>query len=325
MNPVALPSARLSLSCVADDFKTNVISILGKEGAMYKRILVPLDGSAISEGVLRYARFFARAFDAPVELLHVIDPARAQPFSSPMQAREYLEKIAASFADVVDIRCTVDAGNPPDVIVELAAAQPGTVIAMVTHGYTGTKRWLMGSVAEHVLNTTTNHLVLVRAGEEVRGSEAELKTLIVPLDGSGVAERVLPTVSELAVRLKLDVVLIRVVKQVYTAPPEAILPVFGANIANLKQLWEQVRLAAEQYLIGRAEDLRGRGLVNVASMALFGGAGGAAAEIIDLAKQTPHNIIVMSTHGESGFGRWVIGSVTRRVVRHSAGPVLVIR
>jgi nucleotide-binding universal stress UspA family protein len=101
--------------------------------------------------------------------------------------------------------------------------------------------------------------------------------------------------------------------------------VFGANIPNLTRLWEEARLAAEQYLADKVEDLRGRGVVNVASTALVGGADGAAAEIIDLANHTPPNIVVMSTHGESGLARWVIGSVTQRVVRHSTGPVLVIR
>jgi len=296
-----------------------------KEDAMYRKILVPLDGSEISEGVLPHARFLARALEIPVELLHVIDPALLQPNSPPVQNREYLEKIAASFAGMTKVQSTVESGNPPGVIVDLAAAQPGSLIAMATHGYTGPRRWLMGSVAERVLDATTNHLLLVRPAEVDHGSEAQLTTMLVPLDGSEVAERVLPTVAELATRLKLEVALLRVVKQVYTAPPEAILPLFGVNIPNLKQLWEEARIAAEQYLTDRVEDLRGRGVVNVTSMALLGGADGAAAEIIDLANHTRHNIVAMSTHGESGLGRWVIGSVTQRVVRHSTGPVLVIR
>jgi nucleotide-binding universal stress UspA family protein len=292
---------------------------------MYRKILVPLDGSALSAGVLPYARFLARALQLPVELLHVVDPSQPHPFSPPAHDGEYLEKIATTFAGAPEVRCTVESGNPPGVIVDLAAAQPDTVIAMATHGYTGPKRWLMGSVAERVLDATKNHLLLVRAGDADRVGEAPLETIIVPLDGSEVAERVLPAVAELANRLKLEVVLVRVVKHVYTAPPEAILPVFGANIPNLKRLWEEARLAAEQYLADKVEDLRGRGVVNVASTALVGGADGAAAEIIDLANHTPPNIVVMSTHGESGLARWVIGSVTQRVVRHSTGPVLVIR
>jgi nucleotide-binding universal stress UspA family protein len=292
---------------------------------MYSKILVPLDGSAMSEGVLPYVRFLARAFEIPVELLHVIDPAQFQPYSPPPQGGDYLNKIAATFAGLAPVQCTVESGNPPGVIVDLAAVKPDTLIAMATHGYTGARRWLMGSVAERVLDATTNHLLLVRPGEGERGSDAQLKTIVVPLDGSEAAERVLPLVAELARRLKLEVVLLRVVKQLYTAPPEAILPVFGTNVPNLKQLWEEDRLAAERYLTDRTEALRARGVVNVVSVALAGGADGAAAEIIDLADQTPHSIVAISTHGASRLGRWVIGSVTRRVVRHAAGPVLVMR
>jgi len=53
--------------------------------------------------------------------------------------------------------------------------------------------------------------------------------------------------------------------------------------------------------------------------------GSGADEIIDLARSTPDNLIAMCTHGRSGVGRWVLGSVTEKVVRHSGDPVLVVR
>jgi nucleotide-binding universal stress UspA family protein len=292
---------------------------------MYRKIFVPLDGSTISEGIVPHARFFSRALELPVEFLHVIDPAQRHPYAVPAQAREYLEKIAGSFAGMANPRCTVLSGNPPAEIVDLAAAQPGALIAMATHGYTGPKRWLIGSNAERVLHAAANHLLLVRPREEEHGRDVLLKTVLVPLDGSDAAEKALPVVAEIAVRLQLEVVLLRVLKPVYTAPPEAILPVFGVNTPNLKQLWEEDRLAAERYLNDKVEALHSRGVINASSLVLVGGTDGAAAEIIELAKQTPHHIIAMTTHGESALARWMIGSVTQRVVRHSSGPVLVIR
>jgi nucleotide-binding universal stress UspA family protein len=71
--------------------------------------------------------------------------------------------------------------------------------------------------------------------------------------------------------------------------------------------------------------LRAQGLPLVSSLALEGSAGGAAAEIIDLAKRTTENLVAMSTHGRSGMSRWILGSVTERVVRYSQDPVLVLR
>ena len=71
--------------------------------------------------------------------------------------------------------------------------------------------------------------------------------------------------------------------------------------------------------------MRAAGLAGVSSSLIEGHAGGAAAEIIDLAQETPNELVAMSTHGQSGLGRWLIGSVTERVVRHSNRPVLVVR
>jgi nucleotide-binding universal stress UspA family protein len=292
---------------------------------VYTKILVPLDGSRSSEGVLPYARSLARGFNVAVELLRVHDPAPNNRSSPSNEGGDYLEKVAASFSGIAVVKCTVEPGEPAGVIVDLAAAQPGTLIAMATHGYSGATRWLLGSIAEKVLRTATNHLLLVRPGDGDSGGEARLNTLLAALDGSELADEVLPTVSEIAPRLNLEVMLMRVTKRVYPSPPDALLPIFGANIGNLKELWEQERLEANKYLSERVEYLHALGLTTVSSILIDGGVDGAAGEIIDLAKKFPHNLVVMSTHGESGIRRWLIGSVTERVVRHSNRPVLVIR
>lgn len=291
---------------------------------MYKNILVPLDGSKLSEGVLPYVRVLARALNLPVELLYVNDPDELAPYAQPLQGGEYLEKIARSFFGIPDIKCQVELGKPAEIIVDLSAAQPEALIAMATHGRSGAKRWLLGSVAEKVWHAVNNHLLLVRPGNEDYRAGAVLTSVIVPLDGSGMAEKVFPTVSELANRLSLEVVLIRVTERIYSAPPEAFLPTFGATIPNLPELWAQARTEAEKYLTGKVEHLRAQGVAKVSSIVLQGGADGAAGEIIDLAQKTANNLIAMSAGGASGMGRWFMGSVTARVVRHSRDAVLVI-
>jgi nucleotide-binding universal stress UspA family protein len=145
------------------------------------------------------------------------------------------------------------------------------------------------------------------------------------LDGSGLAEKVLPTVTEMATRLKLEVVLVRVVIRVYFGAPDAVLPMFGANIPNQNELWAQASSEATKYLAGKVEQLRAEGLPDVSSVLIDGSAEGAAAEIIDLARKTKDNLVAMSTHGRSGIERWVMGSVAERVARHCSAPVLVIR
>lgn len=292
---------------------------------MYSKILVPLDGSRFSERVLPYVRAFARAIKAPVELLYVNDPARLAPFSPPMQGGEYLERVADSFHAIAAVKQTVELGDPAGTIVDLAAAQTGTLVAMTTHGYSGTRRWLLGSVADKVLHGSTNHLLLVRPADGDAGGEASLKTMVVPLDGSALAEKVLPIATELASRLTLEIVLVRVLTRLYFGPPDTILPLFSRNVLNQKELWAQASAEVDEYLASKVEELRAQELPHVSSLLLESSAGGAAAEIIDLARKTPANLVAMSTHGRSGVGRWVLGSVTERVVRYSNDPVLVLR
>lgn len=289
---------------------------------MYSKILLPLDGSKFAEAVLPYARLLAQELKIPVDLLCVNDP-RQTTTCAPYMVNEYLAKIAASFGPTAG--AIVESGHTAATIVELAAAQPDLLIAMATHGYSGAKRWLLGSVADKVLRAAANHVLLVHPADGEPPAEAKLTTVLVPLDGSKLAETVLPAVRELALRLALRVELVRVSRRIYSAPPEAFLPVFGANAPNLNTLWQEAYDEANQYLVDSVNQLRRQGLSQVDSRVLESGADGAAAAIIDLVKNTPDSLVAICTLGESGIGTWPVGSVTERVVRHTSGPVLVIR
>jgi nucleotide-binding universal stress UspA family protein len=91
---------------------------------------------------------------------------------------------------------------------------------------------------------------------------------------------------------------------------------------DISALREKIKKEVGDYLDLKAAELRAKGVVKV-SFALA--EGGGPDEIIDLARRSPDSIVAMSTHGRSGIGRWVLGSVTDRVVSYSGGPVLVIR
>src|SRR5215470_2760538 len=190
---------------------------------MYTRMLIPLDGSKVAEQVLPYAHFLARALTISVELLEVVDPEALNLLANPEQGRyidtllaekkesrkTYLEAIARSF-QAARIKCFVEAGKAEEVIIEKAATDKNTLVVMVTHGRSGIQRWLLGSVADKVLHGAPNHLFLVRATEQGKtDGEAQLQTVIVPLDGSSLAEQVLPYVLDLTKKMKLKVVLTR--------------------------------------------------------------------------------------------------------------------
>jgi nucleotide-binding universal stress UspA family protein len=296
---------------------------------MYTRLLIPLDGSKTAEATLPYGRTLAGTLKIPVELLSVVDIGALATQVSHGSARyfetiiaesvrnneEYLKRIAKTFPGH-EIRCTLEKGKAEEVIIEKAGSD-ATLTAMATHGRSGINRLLLGSVAEKVLRGSTNPLLLIRASEEAKSErEAALKSVIVPLDGSELAENVLPSVVELAKALKLEVLLLRAYPRFnYTG-------VEDYNAANYEVIRAAFRAEAQSYLENKVRELKCKGIEKV-SFATPEGSG--ADEIVALGRRTLDNLIAMCTHGRSGVKRWVLGSVTEKVVRLSGDPVLIVR
>ena len=105
-------------------------------------------------------------------------------------------------------------------------------------------------------------------------------------------------------------------------PATAFVVAEGVISQGPEQFRETLRQEAENYLEDKADRLRAEGLQQVTTTAVEGAA---ASEIIDIARTTANNLVAMSTHGRSGIGRWVLGSVAEKVVQHSRDPVLLIR
>ncbi len=299
---------------------------------MIRQILIPLDGSKTAEDVLPYARALAKRLKIPVELMAVIDIAEMAMHVSPEKARyldtvvqegirnsqEYLKEIAHTFTGLV-VKCTVDKGRAEEAIIERGSKNQDTLIAMATHGRSGVSRWLLGSVTEKVLRGASNPLLLIRAdeGSKTQG-DADLKSAIVPLDGSETAESVLPIVIDLAKELEMEVVLVRS----YNVPANTYAGIEDYYAVNYEQIRGELKSESHGYLEKKVEELKRKGIKAISCVLPEGYA---AEEIISLGRKTPDNIIAMCTHGRSGVKRWVLGSVTEKVVRHSGDPVLVVR
>ncbi|MGZ8521107.1 MAG: universal stress protein, partial [Candidatus Binatia bacterium] len=269
---------------------------------MYKKILVPLDGSKLAEQVLPYARSLAGAYGAAVTLLRVSDPDARLPFSASQSASDYLNYTAASLQPL-SVESLEKIGKPAEVIVDSAAAGSDCLIAMATHGVTGPRRWFLGSVASKVVQSAANPILLIRPMEEgLPPATITLKRVVVPLDGSGLAEKVLPHVASLARKLKLEVQLVRA----YALPPDAYLVADGVIDQGPAQFRRSMHEECEKYLDGKVAGLRADGVDPVTATVIEGDA---ANEIVELAAGSPQSLIAMSTHGRSGVGRWVLGSV----------------
>ncbi len=278
---------------------------------MYQKLLVPLDGSPLSEQVVPYAAFLGKALQTPIELLRVFDSVPER-WGDPLQGR-YLDQFATGFRNEatdylnhvrlshlnsgVDVSCTAREGQAASIIVSEAEKQPNTLITMATHGRSGISCWVMGSITDKVLHASSVPLLVVRAqDEEGPTNEVRLTSVIVPLDGSSLAEQSLPHVVALVQALDLTVHLVRV-----TPHHEA------ESIDYLREV---------------GEELREQGVSLVDERLLHGHP---AAAINDFALEVEDNLVARTTHGRSGIGRWALGSVTDRVVRHCGDPVLVVR
>jgi nucleotide-binding universal stress UspA family protein len=293
-------------------------------------LLIPLDGSKTAEAALPYGRTLARTLKIPVELLGVVDTSVLDNrvfrdsgdsetiiAESIRSSEEYLNRIVKTFPDD-NVSCIVETGRAEDVIIEKAGSD-ATLTAMATHGRSGIDRLLMGSVAEKVLRSAINPLILIRASEEAKSEGlALLKSVIVPLDGSELAETVLSPVAQLANALKLEVILLRA----YQIPMNTYAGMEDSYPIDYEKISAALKEEAQSYLERKVAELKRNGIEKL-SFVIAEGSG--ASEIVALGRRTPDNLIAMCTHGRSGIKRWVLGSVTEKVVRLCGDPVLIVR
>lgn len=311
---------------------------------MYERILVPLDGSELAGSVLPYVRLMARAFRCRIELVGVMKPPPAE-VSGPARGhlgkveasmlgrvQDYLEGVAASLArEGLSASVATHGGDPAAHIVAEAEREPGTLIAMSAHGRSGITRWLLGSVTDKVLRAARAPLLVVRSRREGASlGEAQLRSLILPLDGSSVAEQVLPHAVAVAKALRLRVTLVRVTpsREEYhrymgyhldVSPGPTMARVYGRPYEEFSST---ANAQAMEYLHDVGQRLRQEGLAHVEERLLHAHP---AVAIVDAARDSPDALVAMTTHGRSGLRRWVLGSVTDRVISHADGPMLVVR
>ncbi|MEX2430916.1 MAG: universal stress protein [Dehalococcoidia bacterium] len=309
---------------------------------MYQRILVPLDGSDVARQVLPYAASFAKAFGAGVELIEAVSPFPRELRRSAAEAyadehamyppsteqwtevqtegreaaRERLEAVAQGLRNEgLSVETTVVEGSPAESIAGSAKKVPGTLTALSTHGRSGIGRWVLGSVTDKVIRLAEAPVLVVRAGETAP-APPRISNVILPLDGSETAEAALPHAVAAAKALGASLTLLRSISPL----------VYGDTFADyVPAMYED--LAAEMdaevrgYLGRMAERARGQGVRDVEEHAVDGYAANA---ILDEMGTAGDRMVVMATHGRMGIERWVLGSVTDRVVRHGSGPVLVV-
>lgn len=306
---------------------------------MYAKVIVPLDGSELSEQALPYAQLVASSMALPIELVeacHILAPAVLDTHTrhivevmlSERQRRseEYLTGVrdrlvaSGSSATVTALR-----GVPADAVVTHAGTDPRALVVMSTHGRGGIAAWTLGSVTDRVLHSIPNPLLIVRAAAFPAAS-AQVKRVLAPLDGSARAELSLPHVSAMAGALGASISLLRVTPttEYYREHlGNLLLGIDGKSRGiSAEDQADADAKAVAAYLSEvrhRLDDVEGHEIAIDHQQSL-----NVAQVIMDRALQQP-SLVVMASHGLGGIGRSAVGSITGRVVRHIVEPVLVIR
>jgi nucleotide-binding universal stress UspA family protein len=294
---------------------------------MFERILLPLDGSEIAEMALSYGEELASKLGSEVILYHVHGHEHSQ---QEHMHQMYLDRLAETVqrnvrkgqpkGTEVKVTTKVEAGKPTENICNLVDKNKVDLIIMAAVSASGLKVGkMLGSVTDHVCQTVPIPVMLIRP-QSVKQTDKKrrlVNRILIPLDGSELSKLALPVGEELATKLKVSVTLFQMAKMIRF---------YGDGTGTMAYIDytkfdedEEKRVSSE--MIALQKELKEKGL-DVTSVVTSGF--DAAAEIIDVCKKTGTDLVVMSTHGRSGLGRWVFGNVAEKVLRHGETPLLLV-
>lgn len=295
---------------------------------MFRTILAAHDGSQAADPALLFAAVLAKLSQAWVIVIRVIETMR--PFYDPVRgevvwlseeeprleagAEELLaEQLAELTTHGISPRPLVRLGRPEEALVAEAQNWPDPVLVLASHGRGGLGRAVLGSVADHVLRSAPCPVAIVRSGGPV---PQHFEHILVPLDGSAAAERALPYALWLAQRAHAYLTLVRVAE----THRELLVTWRGQPIAvAARERMAQLEREAQNYL----EAVRAR-LPASLSIHLVSPSGDPKRQLLRIVERIQPDLVVLTTHGRSGLRRWVLGSVTERLLTASRVPLLVI-
>jgi nucleotide-binding universal stress UspA family protein len=289
---------------------------------MYQTILVPLDGSRFAERALPFAQMLATPIGARLILIRaaLIRPWHGgQPQANYVEAMEEAEAYLADVKGRLDPSVTVETsafyGEAAEAILAAVAERKGDLVVMSTHGHSGPGRWVYGTVADRVMRRAEVPILLVPAScVEAWSGEGRFR-ILVPLDGSGLAEEVLAPANDLVEVFRAETILLRVIDPVRDAS------VWAQWQAGLPLDPTALLYSARQYLERIADGWRAAGRAVVVHSAV----GPVASAIDTVARQQHVSVIAMTTHGRSGRICSVMSNVTTSVVQRANVPILLVR
>lgn len=304
-------------------------------------ILVPLDGSSFGEHAVSLAASLARRSGSELHLAHVhhvLPPATLEGVSvfdvvdqhHREEEHAYLESLARKLAQThsLPVKIVLLDGEVGPALTEYAERMGVGLVVMSTHGRGAFGRFWLGSVTDNVLREMPRPVALIRPDDTQvdLSRDYSLRTILLPLDGSELAEQILPPVIELAKSFDSAVEMVRVVAPV--APPTylnegiALTGITSESIEDLRTLQLQRQEDAQTYLDRMAERIAGSGCRVKSTVVVHENP---ARAILDEAHRGHVDLIAMESHGRRGLSRLFLGSVADKIVRAAEVPVLLHR
>jgi nucleotide-binding universal stress UspA family protein len=298
---------------------------------MFKTILLPIDGSALSLRALPFAQHLARTSQSRLVLvraylpsddnlpLRIEHPDKSQAERAQIELRQAQFEFQAEATRLRETGCLVDAhfveATAANAICDTARDVQANLVVMSTHGRTGFGRWLYGSVADEVLRRVPIPVLLISAICAPAWRVEKAKRILVPLDGSSLATEVLQPAAALATSLGgAEIMLLTVIEPDVGIYPDAGLQVVSDPVRE--------RAQATAYLQSIASELAGSAQGPVTSRVEYGDP---ALTIASVAHDANVDAIAIATHGRGGVARLVLGSVATRILQLASVPVLLYK
>lgn len=296
-----------------------------KTKILFKSLLVPIDFSETSTKALDYAIALAREFGSQIRLLHVVELRAVFNSTNPsfadwnrqimIAAQTRLTNLADEEIDeLIPVNSEVQVGRAYKVICEIAREQKSDLIAIGTHGFTGLKTLLLGSTAERVIRHAPCSVLVIRR-QTGRNAKNLLKPkkILVPTDFSEPATHALQFAAALARQYQAEIHLLFVIPVHYGVGEYPLM--------DYEMLAAEQKETGEKQLAEMSENLVASDITTTTGIRH----GRPAVEINDAAADIGCDLIVISTHGRTGWEHVLFGSTTEEVVRHASCPVLVVR
>lgn len=295
---------------------------------MYRKILVPLDGSAFAEAALPLALALSAKTEADVHLVTVVEPIPAFAYEEwESAAKEWSEAYLAAVAERISgaaggrVTTALHSGHVVETLLDEVGAVDADLVVMATHGRGMLSRAWLGSAADGFLRRAEVPVLFARPEEgETPAPEPTqgLETILVPLDGTELSESALAHATELGELFGCAYHLTRIVSY----PIDIASPYLPHTVQMNQSVLADAKADAAEYLEEHADRMRKRGLRVTTSVIVDAQAGQG---ILSEAEAVGCDLVAMATHGRKGVGRLVLGSSADKVLRGTHVPLLLYR